>query len=194
MAETLRAFIAIEVPEAARRQLEAAIQRLQDEGVSGVRWVRPDGIHLTLKFLGEIEAARTEAILKGMAEAVVGSGPFELSLVGVGAFPSLRRPRVVWLGLGGDLEVLSALQGRVEDEVAQLGFPRERRPFSPHLTLGRVRGDAGSVDTGGLERAASAVSMESEMGWRVGEVCLIRSTLLPSGARYDRLGVVTLRG
>ncbi|GIT42074.1 MAG: hypothetical protein Ct9H300mP11_00100 [Chloroflexota bacterium] len=104
-----------------------------------VRWVRPEGIHLTLKFMGEIPIATVEKVLKSLPEAVLGSSPFPLAIKGFGVFPNPRRPRVLWAGLDGDLETLSKLQLVVETRLACLDCPKKQRTFSPHLTLGRVR-------------------------------------------------------
>ena len=193
MTRTLRAFIAIQIPPAGLPHLEATIGRLQGQGVSGVGWVRPEGIHLTLKFLGNVYSDKVDPILQAMARAVEGCRPFELGLAGLGAFPNVQKARVIWVGVQGALGSLLPLQARVEGEMAPLGFPPESRPFSPHLTLGRVRQGSRPPDPTTLEQVLANATLKEEFSWRVDQVCLIRSTLLPSGARYDMLGAVGLQ-
>ena len=186
---TLRAFIALEVSQEARHGLGAVVTRLQDAGVSGIRWVRPEGVHLTLKFLGDVDATAVEGILAAMERACLGKGPITLALSGMGVFPNLGSPRVLWVGMNGELESLRVLQSDLDHELWQaLGFPRDARPFTPHLTLGRVRD---GVSAGERRRAGAAlgeVAPVAEVCWRAGELNLIRSTLSPSGAEYSPLG------
>ena len=137
--EQIRAFIAVELPPAVREAVEGVVRELRSGIGDGVRWVRPEGVHLTLKFLGDIDADSVPAISDGLDRCAASAAPFDLFLEGVGVFPNARRPRVVWIGLGGALEPLLALQHSIDRELEGLGFARERRPFTPHLTLGRVR-------------------------------------------------------
>ena len=186
---TLRTFIALEVSQEARHALGAVITRLQDAGVSGIRWVRPEGIHLTLKFLGDVDASAVEGILSAMERACFGNGPIALSLTGLGAFPNASSPRVLWAGLGGELESLGGLQGDLDGELSEsLGFSKETRPFSLHLTLGRLRDGAKAEE----RRLAGAALLEAdpvaEVCWIAGELNLVRSILSPSGAEYSLLG------
>ena len=137
--EQIRAFIAVELPPAVREAVEGVVRELRSGIGDGVRWVRPEGVHLTLKFLGDIDAGSVPAVSRAMAQCAASAAPFDLFLEGVGVFPNARRPRVIWIGLGGALEPLLALQHSIDRELEGLGFARERRPFTPHLTLGRVR-------------------------------------------------------
>ena len=157
-----------------------------------VRWVRPQGIHLTLKFLGEILASKVDTVSVAMVGACAAYAPFSLSIRGLGCFPNLRRPRVLWVGVEEPTGVLAALQRDVERALAPLGFPPETRPFSPHLTLGRVKGGA----RGKIEVLGDAVGRTKA---RVGEmpvaaIHLMRSDLLPGGAVYTALSVARLGG
>jgi 2'-5' RNA ligase len=183
----LRLFIAIELPATvlvALNQIQHALQR--DPVLARLRWVRPEGIHLTLKFLGETPAGRREAIEQGIARAVAGIAPFELHLGKLGTFGGRQAPRVLWVDAGGDLEAVRRLQAAVERQISPLGFPAETRPFSPHLTLARVpperARDAATplADAiGRLAVAAAAIPVE--------EVALMKSDLRPSGAIYTQL-------
>ena len=188
----LRAFIAIPLSQEARLQLSDTIRSLESEIPSAVRWVDPEGIHLTLKFLGDIDPALVEDVLQAMEQAASGSLPFQLHLNGLGVFPNERRPRVLWAGLGGDLDALGALQEKLEAAMCGLNFPRERRAFSPHLTLGRVRDGVSAV---ARQRAGAVMSWASLHGadsWPVSAVRLMRSNLTPDGAVYSSLGSVSL--
>ena len=186
----IRAFIVVDIPPQARSALGDVVDGLTRGGASGVRWVRPEGIHLTLKFLGDIDPALVDTVLGSMTRAARGTGPITLALSGVGTFPNVGNLRVIWAGLKGDLELLIELQSRVDEALhADEGFPRETRPFTPHLTLGRLRQD---VPAGVRRRVADVIrqaAIEGGASWRVEEVALIRSTLTPSGAVYEVLGV-----
>ena len=148
----VRAFIAVGVPTAARRALGSVIQDLKRKRVTGVRWVEPKGIHATLKFLGEIEPESVDSVMEGLDRACVGSAPFTVRLSGTGAFPSTRGPKVIWVGLSGDMDRMKILQTSIDEEMhSVLGLDIETRRFNPHLTLGRVRNGvlpAGQQDIG----------------------------------------------
>ena len=189
----VRAFVAIGISQEARDTLADVINRLQQQGVSGVRWVRPEGVHLTLKFLGDVDAGLLEGILAAMERAARGTGSLSLALSGIGAFPSAKSPRVIWVGLGADLDPLRELQARIDRELDETcGFPRERRAFAPHLTLGRTRENISADERRRLGTALAEAALEAQVSWEVGEVHLIRSKLTPSGAVYDVLGSGTL--
>ncbi len=144
-------------------------------------------IHLTLMFLGDVESTRIEAIRSALSEPLHGVLPIGLELGGNGAFPSLERPRVLWAGVrmpDGDLVLL---HGRIEQAMAGLGFAREDRAFSPHLTLGRVREDAGSVYLRAIREAIGDTARETPQAFSVTKVTLFRSQLKPEGAVYSVL-------
>ena len=192
--ERIRAFIAVELPPATREAVEDVARRLQAEAVEGVRWVRSDGIHLTLKFLGSIGANSVPVVSEALARCAASTAPFELSLDSVGAFPGVRDPRVVWIGLGGALEPLSELQQSLERELEGLGFARERRGFTPHLTLGRTRESAPIPQRRRLAQALAATTIERREAMPVKEIALIQSDLTPTGAVYTRLYSARLGG
>ncbi len=183
MGERVRCFVALEIPAGLRQRLEGLQAELKRRKVPA-RWVRPEGIHLTLKFLGEIEAARLVAAAEALREAAEGTAAFRLRAGGLGVFPDLRRPRVLWVGVEDDSGSLPPLVRRVEETYARHGFPPEGRSFRPHLTLGRFR------EPGPGETIAQALGRFGGSAW--GEILaetlvLLRSELLPQGARYHEI-------
>lgn len=185
----IRAFVAVDISREARRTLAEAVQSLQSRGIAGVRWVRPSAIHLTLKFLGEVDGSLAPGIMDALRRAAAGRAPFRLGLSGVGAFPRPEAPRTIWAGLQGDLEELEALQRDVDREVSPAaGVPPEKRPFAPHLTLGRVRDRASSTQRRSIADALRATGLAPTPPWTVAELHLVRSTLTSGGAVYDLLG------
>jgi 2'-5' RNA ligase len=179
----IRSFIAIEVPQPLLARIEE-LQRELKRMEADVKWVRPEGIHLTLKFLGSIHAQDLEKLARAIGPIVAAWNPFELRIHGLGCFPSSRSPRVIWAGIDrGDGEA-SSLQKVIEDKAADFGFAPEARPFKPHLTLGRVRTPRG--------RNSLIQVMENYKDVEIGtflarEVFLFKSELQPSGAVYTKL-------
>lgn len=191
--ETLRTFIAIVLPEPLLRQLAQVQRQLEKRAPpESVRWVNPEGIHLTLKFLGDTPVAKLESIRAALAAVASRSAPCTFTVGGLGCFPNARRPRVLWVGVqpvGGEL---AALQRAVEAAMKSLGFPPEDREFTPHLTLGRVRDRVAPAD---LARLGALIS-SAEVG-TLGEVtarhfALIQSVLKPTGAEYTPLAEFSL--
>jgi 2'-5' RNA ligase len=185
---TLRTFIAIDLDRELRETLARLQSRLRQEvAPRSVRWVRPEGIHLTLKFLGDTSEEQAEQVKEAVACATREVSAFAFTVGGLGCFPNTRRPRVVWVGLHEPTGTLRLLRNAIEREVAPLGFPTEKRPFSPHLTLGRVHRRASKSEVRELGEiiAASAIGDIDEMD--VTEVCYIKSDLRPSGAVYTTL-------
>ena len=192
----LRLFVALDLPAGAKAALAATMGQLQSVIPAGVRWVNPAGIHLTLKFLGDTEAGLVPPLRAALREAAAAGDmmPFPLHLDGLGVFPNPREPRGIYAGVGGDLDSLVRAQRRVEQASVRLGFPQEKRPFRPHLTLGRVRdGVAPAVRRQiGDTIARQAAALSPEYAWTAGEICLIRSHLTPQGAVYTTLGQAAL--
>lgn len=193
--DTVRAFIAVPLPESLLSQLARLQQRLQREVPPGsVRWVRPEGIHLTLKFLGDTPLEKVPRI-KAALEAVARHAPAcTFSVGGLGCFPNLRRPRVIWVGVQEPTGRLAALQDAIEEAVAPLGYPPEGRGFTPHLTLGRVHQRASRSDAARIGEVISAAEVA-----RLGEApadrfVLFRSVLKPTGAEYSVLAGFRLQG
>ncbi len=185
---TVRTFIAIELDEELRTNLGRLQASLRQQiSPRSVRWVRPEGIHLTLKFLGDTPQEKVPAIQDALAEATAAVEPFRFSVGGLGCFPNPRRPRVVWVGLQEVTGRLVRLRDAVEAHVAPLGSPTERRSFSPHLTLGRVQRHASKSEVREIGElvATSAIGTIDEMA--VTAVSFIKSDLRPSGAVYTTL-------
>ncbi|MFC1963463.1 RNA 2',3'-cyclic phosphodiesterase [Chloroflexota bacterium] len=190
--EAIRTFIAIELPEPVREALSQILSRLEGRGHSPIKWVDPESIHLTLKFLGNISARRVAEITMAYAGASTGASPFRLELDGLGAFPNLRTPHVVWVGMGGEIANLLKLQKNIERALVPLGFPAEKRVFSPHLTLGRVRDRMSASERHSLGELVASLKVDSTPSFEVDSVSLIRSTLTREGAIYSRLASVVL--
>lgn len=185
--EELRLFIAAELPESWQQVLTRAEHDLEQAGLRDLRWVRPEGIHLTLKFLGEAGRHLLPDLSEAMTRAAAGVAPFELQLNGLGSFGGKGRARVLWAGLAGEIDLLRRLHAAVDTATAQIGFAREVRPYSPHLTLARVPVRA-VADTGsGIAAALRQVTLEEAPPWRVQALGLIRSQLGRGGAAYTCL-------
>ena len=189
----IRAFIAIDLTPEIVQHLEQVSTQLKKrlEGIP-VRWVPVDNIHLTLKFLGDVSLANVEMLKKILQTEVDGHHAFEISVGGLGAYPSPRRPRVVWVGVEAPTE-LAAVQSGVENAMARLGYAREERPFSPHLTLGRVSRNAVGRDERLIGESIEAIKLGFLGVARVNEVHLYKSDLHPNGAVYTRLFTAALK-
>jgi len=183
----LRLFVALEPPPPLVGALETVYAALSQCQLP-VRWVKPAGIHLTLSFLGDVMAERVPELKSQLTWAAGASRPLLLRPAGLGAFPNPRVPRTLWLGLQGELEPLTSLQGAVANAMEVLGFPRERRRFSPHLTLGRVRESLRPGDFDRVQRVVAECPPFDHLEWHATEVSLIQSVLKPSGAEYTVLG------
>ena len=179
----IRSFIAIDLPEATRQAL-AAVQEQLKQSRAGVRWVRANSIHLTLKFLGNIHPAQVEDIALAVAEEIRDEPPITLGAAGLGAFPSRKKPRVIWIGMEGEVQRLSRIQARVENALEPLGFVREKRSFQPHLTIGRVK-DRRRLQA--LIDAMATLDMEPFNSFDADEIILYKSDLRPTGAIYTKL-------
>jgi 2'-5' RNA ligase len=191
--QQIRSFVAIELPEEVRSGLRQLKAELKSAGHDFVKWVAPEGIHLTLKFLGNISAQKVAEITRVMEEASQGLAPFQLNISGLGAFPNLRQPRVLWLGVGGEADKLVALQQRIDTGLVPLGFAQEMRAFSPHLTLARLRERTSPQDRRDFGELVMKTPVEVNYKVGVDSVSLMRSQLLPSGAVYSRLAGVRLK-
>ena len=189
MGEKIRTFIAIRLPESVLQAIGRAQKTLQDSGLK-IRWVRKEGIHLTLKFLGDVDRDRVERIQDALEQAITVYSPFTLKGEGLGVFPDLRRPRVIWTGVSGDVKVLLALQGNLESQLKRLGFPKEKRHFNGHLTLGRIKD---RLDTSKLRDALEGLRNFQTDSFTVQSVVLFQSDLRPAGAVYSTLAEVPLK-
>jgi len=183
----LRAFIAVEIPPGIHQAIEnqtALIRAALDASL--VRWVPSENIHLTLKFLGDVSPANVELLEQMLSVEVSHHRTFEMKFGGLGAFPNPKRPRVIWIGIQAPAG-LEALQHGIEAATATLGYPDEQRPFSPHLTIGRVKQN---INTAGMQQIRTVLE-KAEVGSlgisRVSAVHLFKSDLKPTGAVYTRL-------
>jgi len=176
---TLRLFIAIELDHAAKRALGRLIERLDDLPAK-VRWVRPEQMHLTLRFLGETPAEQVHQIAAAMQRAASGVEPFEFVLRNVGGFPDLRRPRVIWVGVDEPTGALARLYDRLTAALAELGYQSQDRAFTAHITLGRVQRVSGDC-----ERAQAAGAPFAGPEQFAEELLLFSSELTPDGPRYS---------
>jgi RNA 2',3'-cyclic 3'-phosphodiesterase len=188
LADSVRAFVAVDVDEALRGQV-ARVRRTLAQAAPGAKWVDPALCHITLKFLGYVAGERLPAIAEACRRAAGAVGPFELAFAGLGAFPRWRGARVLWMGLAPS-SPLAALQTAVEAELAPLGFEPEGRPFAPHLTLARFKQPSAPE----LEEAARRFADASFGAVPVRELRLMRSDLRPSGPVYSVLDAFGLSG
>ncbi len=190
--EEIRSFIAIELPEEAKEGLARLRKELERDEHRFVKWVDPGGIHLTLKFLGNIPSKRVTEITEAIEEAAQGISPFHLEISGLGAFPSLRQARVLWVGIGGEVDKLSRVQQNIDSALAALGFSKEERSFVPHLTLARIRQGASPPERRSFGELAGSTIFEDKYHIKVEAINLMRSQLTPAGAIYTCLSAVGL--
>lgn len=188
----LRLFVAVELPEQVRGALGTSIERLRSSLGGAYRWVRPEAVHLTLRFLGNVDAERVAELAAALEAAVGPLAAFELRLDGTGVFPNARAPSVVWAGLGGESAALVRLVAAVGNATAGVGAPAESRPYQPHLTLGRVRGKLDRRDAEALAASLRGLTYEGTAPFSVDGVSLMRSEIGPGGARYTRLAYAPL--
>jgi 2'-5' RNA ligase len=190
MPPSIRAFVAVHLDDATRAALAAAsVELRRHAGDLPVSWVAPDNFHITLKFLGGVDEARVAGLIEALRGAVDGHRAFVLEIAGLGAFPSVTRPRVLWAGAKKGLEPLSTLAARVEQAMASQGFPSEERAFSPHVTLGRVRETRRAPS---LAEALVTAATRPLGRVEIEAVALMRSDLSPRGARYTALASLPL--
>jgi len=190
--DQIRCFIAVELPEWIKDGLRQIESNLKAHDPSGAKWIDPGSIHLTLKFLGNVESAKLDSITAKMKDATLATRPYQLKIQGLGAFPNLRRVQVVWVGIEGELPKLQALQKRLESGLAEMGFPAENRAFTPHLTLARLRETATAEQRQALGEFISGSNIEAELTFKVDSFSLIRSQLTRSGAIYTQLASINL--
>jgi 2'-5' RNA ligase len=184
----MRLFIAVNFPASVQRSIEGIGSELERAGIPA-RWVPRSGLHLTLKFLGDMPQSELGQLKVAIEEVASASGPFPLRFGQVGAFPSPRSPRVIWVGLDSGPR-LRLLHDALDRRMAEFGVQREARPFRPHVTVGRTNRNAGPGDLREFERHARGLSLNEEV--EVGRIDLMRSRLLATGAEYIRLSSARL--
>ena len=190
----IRAFIAVELPPPTRDSLAGVVRHLASRVDGGVRWTRPESLHLTLRFLGNIDEEIVPALSGMVSRCAADARPFEVALGRIGGFERLRAMRVIWMTVAGDVEPLSELYRSVEGELEALGFARERREFRPHITLGRVRDGAPVPQRRAVAEALAGADLEEGETLLVESISLIRSVLVPGGSEYTRLRSARLGG
>lgn len=181
--EMIRTFIAVELPQ----EIQDTLKGLQDVlrgSMPDVRWTKAGNIHLTLKFLGDVQVSRLDAIGEALGDVARQFSPFDMNLTGIGAFPNSRKPRIVWVGIEQGADELVSIATQIEGSMKRLGFPPEKRPFRPHLTIGRIRHlEHPVVMTDSLDR-----SEVGELGrFTVQKLSFIKSQLDPGGSIYTIL-------
>jgi RNA 2',3'-cyclic 3'-phosphodiesterase len=191
---TVRTFVAVTLEPGVLRALEEAQGRLRAlDGGRACRWIGAEGIHLTLHFLGDVPEERLQGVFDAAARGCCGFGPIDIGITSLGCFPNARQPRIVWAGVREETGRLADLQHAIGQELARVGYPPERRPFTPHLTIGRVRRDAARGEIVALGRSVSAQPQEVLAEMRVARVHVIKSDLRPSGAVYTVMAISELR-
>jgi len=185
--ENMRTFVAVDVPREIKMELDGLVSKLR-EAAPDIRWVRAANLHLTLRFLGEIPKDSVADLAAELTKNLCGFGPFEISLAGIGGFPNLKKARVIWVGGGQGAERLYELAPPVEKSCRGCGFGATDKPFSSHLTIGRVKFPKGHDK---LISVVESMSFESPL-FEVEEVVIFKSDLLPAGPRYTRLEAIRL--
>jgi 2'-5' RNA ligase len=184
----MRTFIAIEIPAEIKTALSGLQTELRRAGAD-VSWTKPENIHLTLKFLGEIEEKLINEIERTCIETAAEFQPFTLDLSGAGVFPNARQPRVLWVGLAGEIEKAVEIQRRLDERLAAIGFDREEKSFRPHLTIGRVKSNRKTRELLALTRSYQL----PRLAFEVKEIVVMKSELHPAGARYTSLARAGMR-
>ena len=190
--DVVRSFIAIDLPAGVRAELTSFEEKLKARRHPFVKWVDPESMHLTLKFLGNVAADFIPQIVEAMSGVAEAHSTFKLQVAGTGAFPNWQRPQVVWVGVGGELDRLNSLQKGLESVLAPLGFPSESRPFSAHLTVGRLRDRVTPDDRRRFAEFAQTVEFKASLSFEVNAIRLIKSQLTPAGPIYTELAVAKL--
>jgi len=181
---SIRAFLAIDLNRAIRETLT----QFQDQAASilPVKWMSPESMHLTIKFLGDIEHEQITVLQDVLRDVAKGTESFSLTIKGLGGFPSLQNPRILWAGVAGDVDHLEVLVSCVESALSPLGYAKEDRPYRPHLTLSRIQSHARKI--GNIFETSRFLKKEWMFGSvTINRLCLFQSQLTPNGATYSRL-------
>ena len=187
---SLRVFLAVELSSDLCRKVAEFQQQLRGN-LPEVNWVRPESIHLTLKFLGYVDAAMVEQLLPAMEPVGRNQAPLSLEIQGLGVFPHIRRPRILWIGCAGDIPSLLKLVSRIEGALVPLGFPLEEKPYHPHLTLARIK--HGNSKVGSVLTYSGLLEQPQTLGaLRIERITLFRSDVSSFGAEYTPLWRVAM--
>ncbi|MCX7816348.1 MAG: RNA 2',3'-cyclic phosphodiesterase [Syntrophales bacterium] len=180
----IRAFLAIEPPEEIQRALSIFEEQLKKTLKYSITWVRKENIHLTLKFFGTVHRDTLKSLSTSIRTVCTASPTFIISVEGLGAFPDLKRPRVLWVGTSGDVDTLKNLQSKLEHVFQSLGFKNEERDFRGHLTLGRLKKPQPIPELMELVKTQKHARFGE---FKVDKLILFQSNLTPSGAVYTKL-------
>ena len=191
-AKKIRLFIAINLPQGIKDTIEDCRRKLAPQlDAKSVRWTRSEQVHITLKFIGYVTDDSVGAITDALTEACQRTGPLRLKAEGLGCFPRVRSPRVLWVGIAGDVPPLLALQKRIDTDIAQWAEP-EKREFTPHLTLARLK-EPRPKDLRAIEQFIEANEAAQFGEWQARQIDLMQSVLSPAGATYRCLASVALQ-
>lgn len=188
----MRTFIAIELPQEIKNKL-AEIQEELKKSAADVKWVEPANIHLTLKFLGEIDDKKQEKIIEIIEDASSKREPFKIEILSVGAFPKIDFPRVIWVDTSQGKDQVKEIALELEEKIAKLGIPKEERSFQSHITLGRVRSGLNKAGLVQELKKLIASGIKEETAFEVTKITLFKSTLTPKGPVYEALRVASLK-
>lgn len=188
----IRTFVAVELPEDVKSAFLSIQNDLRMPDQNFVRWVAPAGMHLTLKFLGNVDVSRVDQIVNEIRKGCEGQKLFSIQLSGLGTFPGFKKPRVLWIGITDQLNELVGLQKKIDYRLEIIGFEKEKRPFSPHITLARIGDRALSGQLAEFSEKLQSYKYDKKHVVRVDSVNFIRSQLLPAGAKYNTLAEVKL--
>lgn len=189
MNEPIRSFIAIELSPENQAKLSQIIKELKTSGAD-VKWVRPENIHLTLKFLGQVETKQIPEITEILEETAKGFDKFEIQLNELGAFPKIHSPRVIWVNANEPTGIISTIVFQLEERLEKLGFAKEGREFTAHITIGRVRSSDGRIN---LVDKLKQTKISSPIIQEVNKLTLFKSTLTPSGPIYGVINQANLK-
>lgn len=189
MEKMIRTFVAVPISDSVKGEIADFLNRIKRSNAD-VRWVKPESVHITLKFLGDVDPERIESIRRCAQEAVQSVRRFSVRLAGTGAFPNDKRPRVLWIGITEGSAELKQAASRIDEALCSFGFEKEKRPFSPHLTVGRVRSPKS------IENAIAEMKMdEFDAGsFEADSVLIMQSDLHPDGAVHTPLATIKLQG
>jgi 2'-5' RNA ligase len=194
VAQVLRLFIAFELTPSTRNAVEHALKTIRAKvPAQVVRWTPLGNVHLTLKFLGDVPTSQVESITQALHETAQGFAPLPIEVAEAGCFPNPKRPRIVWLGLKEATGKMIQLQAQVEQSIAPLGYPAEARPFTPHLTIGRVKKDVPFAELAKLGSTIQNLHLGTLSTWECAKISLMQSELRPEGAQYTTVKAIGLK-
>lgn len=194
MSDEVRAFLAVRLPCEVTAYLARLVDQAVGRGIDGIRPVKPENMHLTIRFFGNVRAPRVDPLVAAVRQSTRSIRPFTISLGGVGAYPNVGNARVFWVGLHDGLAPLQDTRRRIDDALARVAFERDPREFRPHVTIARIRDRASRADRRKAADSLFAVKFDSSSLIPVQTICLMRSVLLPSGAEYSTLAEIPLEG